>query len=248
MTAVVRRRAEHGISLVEATMILAVMALLTALTAPAIGGFINEGNQTKAAEDVKVIGVALQRMLRDTGETMALANGASTSSGFGPSHSSSNGVPLLGGEGATPAAAVARGGLTNWDSSNGSPAAAIVSSLAGQLTTNTAGYRTLTGMSVTGNFDPSGGATFNSKFGWRGAYLPDNAGPDPWGRRYAVNAEFLGRISGSTSGAPNQVNADNDVIVISAGPNRVVDTAFASTATTAAGDDVLYVVSGSAPR
>jgi type II secretory pathway pseudopilin PulG len=228
--------AEGGVSLVEATVIIAVLATLTAIMAPTIGDYVNDAKQVRAAEDVKIIGSALQRMLRDTGETMVLANGASTASGFGPSHAASNRVTMIVSDGTAPTAAVARAGLTNWDSSNGSPAAAVVTTIAAQLTTNTA------------NFDPTSGATYNSSYAWRGAYLPQNPGPDPWGRRYAVNTEFLGRISSSTSGAPNQTDADNDAFVISAGPNGIVDTAFAAAATSVSGDDVLYVISGGAPQ
>ena len=242
-----RHRADAGLSLVEATIILMVLAVLTAVIAPSAAGFVRDAQVTAARADVDAIGAALQRLMRDTGETMLLVSGTPTGAGFGPSRAVANRVTMAVSDGTVPTASVARAALTNWHSTNGSPAAAIVTTLAAHLTTNSAGYRDLSGMSTTTNFEPSTGATYNSEFGWRGAYVT-TTGPDPWATRYAVNTEFLGRIAGSVAGAPNQVNANNDVFVISAGPNRIVETAFAASATTAAGDDILYVVSGSVPK
>jgi len=59
--------------------------------------------------------------------------------------------------------------------------------------------------------------------GWRGAYLQQEVGADPWGRRYAVNVQFLlGR---------------NEVIVLSPGPNGVVETPFEGQGLVGGGDD-----------
>lgn len=234
---------EDGLSIVEATIVLLVLSTLAAVIAPSIGDYLNEARHTRAREEVEAIGSALNRMLKDIGETMVLLNGTPAGPGMGPSHAASNRVTMIVSEGDVPTPAVPRAGLTNWDSSNGSPPAAIVTTIAEQLITNNVKYRTLSDMNVTSNFDPSSGATFNSEYGWRGAYLSEPVGPDPWGRRYAVNTEFLGRISGGS-----QTNFDNDVFVISAGPNRIVDTAFAGEATAPAADDVLYLVSGSVSR
>lgn len=65
-------------------------------------------------------------------------------------------------------------------------------------------------------------------FGWRGAYLNHEVGADPWGRRFAVNVKSLvGR---------------NEVIVLSAGPNGVVETGFEGQGLTGGGDDVVVLV------
>jgi type II secretory pathway pseudopilin PulG len=239
---------ERGLSFVEVTIILSVLSVLTAVLSPSIADFVRDARDVQVREDTQTIGSALERMLRDTGETMVLVSGAPTGAGFGPSHAAANRVTMLTSDGNTPTAAVPRAGLTNWDSSDGVPAAAVVRSIESQLMQNTPAYRTLADMSVASNFDPSSGALSNSEYGWRGAYLSQPGGPDPWGWRYAVNTEFLGRISGSVAGAPNQVNFDDDVFVISPGANGIVDTAFAGASTTPAGDDVLYMVSGSVPR
>jgi hypothetical protein len=58
---------------------------------------------------------------------------------------------------------------------------------------------------------------------WRGPYM-EGLSPDPWGTRYALNAAFLA----PGSGAP--------AVVLSAGPNRIVETPFRLTGFTAFGD------------
>lgn len=64
---------------------------------------------------------------------------------------------------------------------------------------------------------------------WRGPYL--NAAPlDPWGSPYMVNIAAT-----NTSAAPLKA------LVISAGPNGVMDTVFATTRTTLAGGDDIAV-------
>jgi len=67
--------------------------------------------------------------------------------------------------------------------------------------------------------------------GWRGPYIESGVAADPWGHRYAVNAEWLERGSA--------VN----VIVLSAGPNGVIETPFESDDIEPGGDDVLALVS-----
>ena len=62
--------------------------------------------------------------------------------------------------------------------------------------------------------------------GWRGPYLDGPVSADPWGRRYAVN---LGA-------------ADHVVVVLSAGKNGVVETAFSATEPTPGGDDIVALV------
>jgi hypothetical protein len=99
-------------------------------------------------------------------------------------------------------------------------------------------YRTAASMSVAGEFDPDSGAQFNAEHAWRGSYLPGPIGPDPWGTRYAVNVEFLARALGA--GPSGNVN---DVIVVSAGPDRAVDTRFDLDGATG-GSDVIFVLSG----
>jgi hypothetical protein len=71
--------------------------------------------------------------------------------------------------------------------------------------------------------------------GWRGAYLEDRVAADPWGFRYAVNV-----------GALKTRNAD--VVVLSAGPDGVVDSLFETDGLPARGDDMTSLVAAGPHR
>lgn len=222
-------------SLVEVTIILAVLAVLTAVAAPSIGGYMRDAAATTARADVEVIGSALSRMLVDTGEPWVLKNGNGGGVTLPPTRATADRVDLLVSSGAIPAVSVARAvGTTDWDDPVGVD---VVQPLDYFLVENTPSgalanaYRTPE--NVPGGFQ-------NSDFGWRGAYLPGPIGPDPWGTRYAVNVEFLAKALGA--GPSGNVN---DVFVISAGVNQTVDTRFDRDGVTAGGDDVIFVLSGS---
>lgn len=64
--------------------------------------------------------------------------------------------------------------------------------------------------------------------GWRGPYLDSALRADPWGRRYAVNAQAA--------------RSGERVIVLSAGPNGVIETSF--NGITAGGDDITALMFG----
>lgn len=93
--------------------------------------------------------------------------------------------------------------------------AAVVGLLDDQLITNQPGYtRGHQGVQL----------------GWRGAYLQDPVAADPWGNRYGVNIAAI------------QTKYD-DTVVLSAGPDGVVDSPFESDGLPTAGDDIVSVVS-----
>jgi type II secretory pathway pseudopilin PulG len=66
--------------------------------------------------------------------------------------------------------------------------------------------------------------------GWRGSYL-NQLTPDPWGHRYAINVRTC-------------ASGQADTIVLSPGPNGVVETAFAADGVSPGGDDVVAVIAG----
>jgi type II secretory pathway pseudopilin PulG len=232
-------------SLIEATIILAVLAFLTAMTAPSMRAYVRDAQDTKAVTDAKTIGSALERMLTDVGETAVLRDGNGSASTDPPSHASSNLVDLLVSDGSTPTLTVSRAtpnsNGTDWTTSVNNT---FVQKLSYFLATNTPSntsanaYRGPSQMSVSSHFDPTSGSTFNSEYAWRGAYLT-SIGPDPWGNRYAVNVEFLQHPLGT--GPSGNVN---DVYVVSAGNNGTVDTRYDVDGVTPGSDDVVYVISG----
>lgn len=66
---------------------------------------------------------------------------------------------------------------------------------------------------------------------WRGPYLQNDVAADPWGHRYAVNVRWLSMRNGL------------DVIVLSAGPNGLIETPFEGDGLRPGGDDVVALVS-----
>ena len=73
-----RRRtgSERGVTLVEATVILAVASVLASILAPSVGSYLDQARQARAREDVQVIGTAINSFIDDTGEHMFLRNGS----------------------------------------------------------------------------------------------------------------------------------------------------------------------------
>jgi hypothetical protein len=65
--------------------------------------------------------------------------------------------------------------------------------------------------------------------GWRGAYLQQSVGPDPWAHRYAVNVGAMSR--------------DADIFVVSAGADGTVTLFFDADGLGPAGDDIVSLVS-----
>jgi type II secretory pathway pseudopilin PulG len=234
---------EAGVSLIEASIVLSVFALLTAVLAPSIGGYISDAQHAAAKKDVEVIGTAVTRMLTDVGEAWLLRDGNGAAATAPPSHAAANRVDLLVSSGAVPTVGVARATAgADWDDPVDDAAVQrleyfLVLNTPSNLAANA--YRTSSSMSVVGEFDPDSGALYNVEHAWRGSYLPGPVGPDPWGTRYAVNVEFLARALGA---GPS--GTANDVFVISAGPDRVVETRFDVDGATAGNGDLLYVVSG----
>ncbi len=238
-------RNERGMSLLEATIVLMVMSILAAIIAPPVGSYVRSTQHAAASRDVENIGAALGRMLDDLGESAVLRDGNGASAALAPSRAAGNRVHLLVTQGDTPtvaAPAVRAGvGVTDWNHPVDNAAVQLLDSY---LVANTPsglaanGYRTASTMSTTTEFDPDGGAMFNAEHAWRGAYLPGPLGPDPWGYRYAVNVEFLGRPTGA--GPAGQVN---DVFVLSAGADGRIETRFDVDGVTSS-NDVIYLVGG----
>ncbi|MHB8533805.1 MAG: hypothetical protein ACYDC2_13885 [Solirubrobacteraceae bacterium] len=73
--------------------------------------------------------------------------------------------------------------------------------------------------------------------GWNGPYLPESPGPDPWGRRYAVN---IGLIPSADSPPDDRGPARFAVWVLSSGPDGIVETSYRQPIGNAAlaGDDI----------
>ncbi len=229
---------ERGMSLVEATIILMVLAILTSVLAPSMADYINEARHEKVKEDTEALGMGIMRLMRDTALPFLVRTAGAT-----PSKLSANRVDLLVSEGNIPDASAGTGtalSATNyivsaavgWDS----PTGAGIELATDHLVTNANAYSVVT-------FPVAGGP--RAGIGWRGAYISSSTGPDPWGNRYGCTTVWLNPGSDVTVTANKGTN--NDMFCLSAGADGVVDTDMDSNANGGVpvnGDDITYIPQG----
>jgi type II secretory pathway pseudopilin PulG len=247
---VVRARSADGMSLVEATIILMIIFLLTAVLSPTISDYVNDARQTKVKEDVEAIGTSVLRLLRDTGLPFPVLDPQAAPANL---RLAANRVDLMVSDGLTPTSTnlgvsgsnvaasyfIANG--VDWDDADG--AADQIANMNLHLAYNTIDANGLTSQYPLVAFPAAGGPRVG--LGWRGAYLTGPIGPDPWGNRYSANTVFLNPASDATGAT----GTNFDAFVLSAGGDGVVSTDMegngaASGGTTANGDDIIYVMTG----
>jgi type II secretory pathway pseudopilin PulG len=238
--------AETGMSLVEATIILMVLALLTAVIAPSAGDYIEEARNTKAKADVEAIGLGIVRLVRDTGLPCLSKNGTSCAKAnkvevLMTGASTTANLPASDVAAFSTSANFASAAALNWAGATTSPVAAGGRDLAdNHLVTNSVSY-------TAAGFTGGGGPKFG--FGWRGAYLSGPIDTDPWGYAYQANTVFTGVATDATAGTGEGALSGGwsaDLKVISGGSNGNIQTLFGSAnGEAAAGDDVLYTIQGS---
>jgi type II secretory pathway pseudopilin PulG len=242
-------RIEQGMSLIEATIILMILFVLTAVLSPTISDYVADARQTKGKEDVEAIGGAIVRLLRDVGLPFPVLNPQETAENL---RLASNRVDLMVSDGlpptsttfglaASPSGYVIAAAL-DWDDVDG--ATDQIANMNLHLAYNTVDANGLEDEYTLVTFPASAGP--RGGLGWRGAYLTPPIGPDPWGGRYAATTVFLNPSSDST-GTGNGTNFD--AFVLSAGPDGTVATdmegnGLTSGGTTPGGDDLIFIFSG----
>jgi len=252
---------ERGVSLIEATVVMAVFAVLSAVMAPAIQGYVDRSRQTRARADVQAIAQAIQDWGADTGENQFLINGSNgTLDRDPPTRTDGNRVNLLIGDGDIPVLAAAISAETFWTQPVNST---TVDSFSNHLIENVpaeAGasrYRNPSDLLIAtpgghrSDFARSSSSGFNAPYAWRGSYLRGPVDPDPWGNRYAANVAFLdpaatATVTAITAGFVFGDYPRLDVFVMSAGPDEEVDTRSAQDGAVPFDDDVILVVSSNA--
>jgi len=234
-------KGQKGLSLIEVTIMLLVLMLLTGVLAPSIFDFVRDAQWVKVKEDCEAIAVSIARLQRDVGCVVKDAGGSvATQLGncLEDSWSAQHIPVVLRGDGifvgsehvnAGTASTFGGFGAVNWDSAN-------YDMLAEQLITNSSA----SGPGPNYPYPPAGsawpvGPAFN--IGWRGAYLSTSIGPDPYGTPYLVNSAFLNVPKGGT-------RHNYDAFCISAGPNRYFETAFKQLGAAPAADDFITIISG----
>ena len=234
-------------SLIEATIILMILFLLTAVLSPAIGDYVEDARQTKGKEDVEAIGTSIMRLQRDVGACLKFLATSPCDESNRVDILRSSGPDVDATDLGTSATDFVNDDITpnpiNWDDDQ---AASVGDTMVNQFASNTSNYDTPAETTPTG-FTRSGP---QAGLGWRGAYMAPPIGTDPWGKVYLANIVFLVVATDSTDGdaeGDRRGGWSRDTFVVSAGPNGVFDTPFGGNVNfgiTPAGDDLLYVVRG----
>jgi hypothetical protein len=166
-----RLRTDSGVTLIEASILMTLTAVLVAALAPAMAATLQDTRTTRAFTDMLGISIALNQALADTARARFTIDG---------SNAASRQVDLLVSDGDTPicdaATSTACGNVvSSWvrpvDNVGGD-----ADFLERHLVTNNP-------RGSSANDYPAGAA------GWRGPYLNAPISADPWGNRYAVNTE-----------------------------------------------------------
>lgn len=195
-----RKPAHAGFTLLEITIILAVMAVLGLILTPSVVNFINNSRLARAQADVEVLANAVAEFYRDNGFFPKYADPAKNQE---IALLVSRGTVPTGGQGAATA------GWTIEDPG-------LIDRISNQLVNNrpgggNVGYPLMNGI---------GGA------GWNGPYITSEVESDPWGNRYAIDVGFLVALPGATE--PGGVQEKRAVWALSAGPDGIVNTVYPS--------------------
>ena len=252
---------ERGVTLIEASIVLAVVGILAAVMAPSINIYIDQARAARAREDVKTIGDAINEFMTDNAERQFLKNGSNGASDqVPPTRLDSDRVNILVSDGDIPTRGNLVTGETLWTQTvNGT----TIDTLSNHLIENTPGeltnsrWRNPSDIAITpgGNnidFARAESSGFNAPYAWRGAYLRGPVESDPWGNRYAVNVAFLdaaptNSLAGSITAGCNVGDFPRmDVFALSAGPDEEIDTKICQDGATPGDDDFIYLVSSNA--
>ena len=249
---------ERGFTLVEVTIILMVLVILSSILLVNIGDFNRLARFARVKEDVGALCTALSQYVLDTGELAFWQWGGRDGGGLSsdtPDRTSP--VGLMIGDGDVPDLNRNIEG-TNWAMTylesfdeptdiSGTDVSFRVDTFANHLIHNTpfgnesSGHRTPADMlngaysaGIPGGlvFNTAAGEGFNSLFAWRGPYIADRIEADPWGNRYMANVFGLY--------VPGDVESDGygtAVVCYSAGPDEEIDTDFNQPGGWFTGDD-----------
>lgn len=163
-----RRQSCRLLTLVEMTIILSVIAILTAVLVPTVMSHITQARILRARQDVRTIAEAIVRSYQDMGFVPKTRD--SIDGGMG-----SDAIRLLVSGGNPPVASQSSHDTTDWETTD-------FDLLANHIVNNVPGYR----LKVSEN-----------ALGWNGPYLATVPQADPWGNRYMINIEYLDTTTGA---------------------------------------------------
>lgn len=256
---------ERGFTLVEVTIILLVLVIISMIMLPQLGNFNRLARKVKVAEDLGAICATMKKFLDEVllPGPYGTPGGACTSTDAAVCTAAAAAAPLLPvgllagtGTPATDTLNPVAPGTGTWalattatfvetpDMLLGGGAAVSTTFQVDSMDEHLQYNRTATANLVAANRyrnqkdDPTVGAFL----GWRGPYF-DMVTPDPWGGRYLVNTFGLHRDSAGNA-------FSTAVICYSAGPNINAETLFNQphpVAFAAGGDDIAVVLSAFGP-
>ncbi len=239
-------------SLVEATIVVMVLALLVSVMAPSAADYLNDARQITAVKDVATVGSALEQATRDvalpclslSGASCALANAGRVELLVSGPDALLNLPAVAAAPYTVPNAATASDNSLNWAGGTNEVDDSRRDEMDHQLLLNEPA-----GVASAGYAGPSfaSGGGYRAGNGWRGPYLSGPIGLDPWGIAYQVNTLFLAVASDAGAGTGEGQRAGgwtSDVMVISAGADRTIRTPFGGPHAAPVGDDVVYVLQG----
>jgi type II secretory pathway pseudopilin PulG len=212
-----RLTSPRGLSLIEATIVLLMISILTAAAAPAAKRTLDQARLTRALSDEAAIKTAIVNFLTDTGFNGFSTSGASVATGNAAV------VETLVSDGDIPACntTTAAFGCT---AAGAAPLWAAGSPLWNNQVSNVNGLTDFLERHLVTN-NPIGSAAndypVTGGSPWKGAYINAPVDPDPWGSRYAVNVKWLNVDSACGT-------RSNDVFVLSAGPDQEIATPYRS--------------------
>lgn len=197
-------QSNRGVSLIEATIVLTAMSILTAAMTPVAKRTLDQARLSRVVTDEAAIKTAVTNFLTDTGFIGFFDDGVSGAA------ADVDTVDMLVSDGDIPSCT----GGPNQGCAVAPLWSATVTGIAvdfleRHLVTNNPGANAA-------NDYPVSGVLY-----WKGAYINAPVDPDPWGSRYMVNTRWF--AINSVCGAPSRAN---DVFVLSAGPDQAIDTAF----------------------
>jgi type II secretory pathway pseudopilin PulG len=219
-----RLRRQEGLSLVEVTIMLLVLMLLTSVLAPSIFDFVNDAQWVKVKEDCEALAISVARLHKDVGSKLyTVPGGAATYPNYKMDIMLSDyiNVPTV----TAPDIVGFGGGANNWFGVGDGVfpfTNTFMDTCSNQLITNLVG-----GIGPLGIYPEPSVTTpvFGPYFGqgWRGAYLSPPCASDPWGYAYQVNTKWATMIFGGIEGPRNHCN---DVFCLSPGKDGIIDTSF----------------------